>query len=1062
MADELLTQARGPFVGGYTSAIPPFFAKPEQLVGEPGGSDTNSSRDVNIDPFTGGVSKRGPCAIQNDTVTAGNVEVSGLLNARFGAKSRKLFALDSPSMTDNYPVPAILYGEDTNAGFPTADSGFPGTLFVASSNGGGLTDAQKRYSLLEEFGAVAYKSGVSGVGGNPVYGSTDFKLKVVPIWIESGDGVYNRGALTGTAGTDQFMQQFLTCGSRGGVQDQWWYYSPNLRCTPWRWNKRLNEQTASTSEINRIYPTGPLPPLFPPRYDSTSLPTAADGSSWVQGDTFFVSVLFQFADGSYSAPFIPRAINPVLTTGLGLVTVGAISATPTLKYPYIVYRNIPIGPEGTVARVLLRSPKQNRTASTDTITVSPLDLRVIGVLKNNTQDAFIDYNGDDKGLLEDDDVVRVDYQMPRRARYIGTGDQRVVISHTLPNTAAILLSLINVNGGGALNYDLNVPDTSDVPYSDAEAHLVRITSTDLELHYNPVGAPVYDTAPTYSGTLNGNAVKFPFATYTTLGAMVDAINKTTGSSNCEQWGAQLAPGIDDTMPSSYLTLTTMAITSTTSFPSNTTTVTSSALFGPVGVGMRVSGTGITAGTYVVSKASASSLTISTGATAAGAVSLTFYQETGDNAIVTGGTLGYMRCFGPNLPILLHVKPSALPDYAVADKAAVHFTTSSPGANSSGTSMAPNSWLAGNKRVPVSSSRSVMKRSCTGIVDMEGTAVIAYSDGIYMLKNVRGANTGEDEDMRLFTINEGRGCVSYLGLVSGNAWAAYPTPEGIFACDKTGREFTVSGDVFNPSDNMGDLAYELKTSAASAASDSDDQYLSMAVMGSKLAVSYRNTAASAGRGLLLYDFSPGIEASGVEELIEPTSKRPYIWSPPHVHNPVGSVNVPVGAMGSIRNASGRIDYIAFDGNLGTNDGRFDRLNATTTWGGTTITVGDNNLESFFGYAIPAPLVPQEFMSLLPQDCEVTHLSTTGGASILYYANDQTPSFVTTAGFTSALPATAAKTRYQKQIVPIAQGLRGRTDMFWARWRAAADASTTTRLYRIVFRYKESEATVLSSS
>jgi hypothetical protein len=111
-----LKALRGPWVGGYTSSVPPFFARPDQLVGEPTGQDTNSSRDCVIDPFTGGVSKRSGCLIQDDTETAG-VTTTGLLNAKWGAKSRKIFALDSPSMDDGYPVP--------NPGQRRYERGFP-------------------------------------------------------------------------------------------------------------------------------------------------------------------------------------------------------------------------------------------------------------------------------------------------------------------------------------------------------------------------------------------------------------------------------------------------------------------------------------------------------------------------------------------------------------------------------------------------------------------------------------------------------------------------------------------------------------------------------------------------------------------------------------------------------------------------------------------------------------------------------------------------------------------------------------------------------------------------
>jgi hypothetical protein len=356
-------------------------------------------------------------------------------------------------------------------------------------------------------------------------------------------------------------------------------------------------------------------------------------------------------------------------------------------------------------------------------------------------------------------------------------------------------------------------------------------------------------------------------------------------------------------------------------------------------------------------------------------------------------------------------------------------------------------VAGNKRVPVSSSRSVMKRTCTGIVDMEGTALIAYSDGIYMLVNRRGANTGEDEDYRLFTINEGRGCISYLGLTSGNGWAAYPTTEGIVVTDKTGREFIISGDVYNPSDGLGDLAYEINMSAASAASDSDDQYLSMMVMGSKLAVAFRTQQTYPGK-VLFYDFSPGIEASGVEELINPETKRPYIWSPPATYGGGEQQSYPFGAMGSIRNASGRLDYLCTDDtetSSRTGDGRLDQINTGNT---------DNGYE-YVPYAVVAPFSASEFMAMSPQRLEVVHTSVAGGASTMMFANDQVPSFNNDPYFLRALPVVAAKTQYQKQNVPIAAGQRGKTDMFWILWKGHQSGNTSTRFYKLTLQYDEVE-------
>lgn len=1017
MPDAPLMATRGPWVGGYTSSVPPFMARPDQLVGATDGSDTNSSRDCFIDPFTGGVSKRPGSAIVGDTVDGSGVEVSGIYNTNLGVKTRQLFALDSPSLDDGYPTVASLWGLDTNAGFPAADVGFPASVYVRSTNAGAIAsgEAARNYSLLEEFAdGVTYSSSPSGAPSAATY-----RVKVVPVWMESGDGVYMRGAVGA-------HQAFMFAGSRNVLQTQNWIYAPSLRATPSRWNKRFSETSAIGTSTVRIFPTGPFPPLWPPQKDT--LPSATNGSSWVDGDTYYISVMFQFEDGSYSLPFIPRPIQASgLTSGLGLITVGTIGGTN--KYPYVPYKNIPLGPEGTVARILLRTPKQNRAAATDTVTVSPLDLRIIGVLRNNTQTDYNDYGGDDDSLLEDTDVVRFDYVCPRRARYIGTGDQRVLISYTLPNTAAILLAPCGINAA----YDRNHADTNDNCYGSSGSY-VRITSTQLELHYNAGAAPDF-VAP-------GNAIAFSFATYTTLETLVDAINATVSGDLGRQWAAQLAPGIDGSMPSASLTLTTMDIASNTN-TSTPRTLTSSALFGPVGIGMKVTGTGIAAGSYVVSKQSNSSITISANTTATGAATLTFYQDTGDNGFVTGGTVGYLRAFSGTYPLLLHMKPSAFPGYATPDKTSLYFTVSSPGAATSGISLAPNSWVAGNRRLPHASPRQQHARVCMGITDIEGAAIVAFNDGVHLFANRRGANSGEDFDYRLFTVNDTRGVVSPLALTSGNGWAAYCTSEGIVCVDKNLREFMLSGDIHNPTDGKGDLSGAIRSSMAAAAKDADDYAISMGVFGSRLVVCYTTVAGDSAQ-VLYYDFSPGVEASGVEELLNPETKRAYIWSPPAAY--LGSVLALYGpaAIGSIVNASGRLDYIAFDTNAASFDGRIEQVGTGTTDDGFSITSS----------AVMTPFVASEFKRLSPQRCEVTHLRTdgTGGTSVVEFANDQEPTF--NASLQRALPSDATKTQFQKQTIAIDQGQRGVTDLFWARWRNSI-ANSENRIWRLVLQYDETE-------
>ena len=260
-------------------------------------------------------------------------------------------------------------------------------------------------------------------------------------------------------------------------------------------------------------------------------------------------------------------------------------------------------------------------------------------------------------------------------------------------------------------------------------------------------------------------------------------------------------------------------------------------------------------------------------------------------------------------------------------------------------------------------------------------------------------------------------------------------------DKNLREFCISGDIHNPTDGKGDLSYSIVQSIAAAAKDADLSYVTLGVFGSRLAVAVLGESQNNNR-VLYYDFSPGVEASGVEELLNPETKRAYIWSPPAVYT--SSAGLPnASAMGSVVNSSGRLDYMAYDTTSASFSGRIDQVGTGTTDNGLTVT----------SYAVMAPFVASEFKRLSPQRCEVTHLRAvaTSGISAIDFANDQTPTFNTTT-LTRILPVNASKTQFQKQVVPIDQGQRGVTDLFWAQWRNNI-ASTANRIWRLVLQYDE---------
>lgn len=1055
---------RGPWQDGYTSSVEPFMAGVTQIVGETSGADDNSSRNVVLDPFTGAVVRRLGCSIQTDAVTSvggvGGTENDGLLDSKWSAKARQLFALDSPSLADGFPTTAVLYGNDSTK---------RGTIYLKSTNSGATTNALRNYSLLEEFsdGNTYSNDPATDTGGSK------YRLKVVPTFVDSGAGLYNRGA-------HAFHRNFLTSGSRGVLQTTNWLYAPNYYGNPFRWNKRFNESGTVGSETVRVFPTGPWQPLFPPTVETGTVVTSS--GNWLEGDSFYCSVLYQFEDGSYSAPLIPRAPNDILngasgvSNGLGFVSLG--TPTGSTQYKHLLWRNIPIGPAGTIARILLRTPKQHLTKSSDTLTITPLDLRIVAVINNNRETTYYDYAGDDNSLVEDADVVRLDHVLPRRSRYIGTGDQRAVISHTLPNQSAIMLTPIHDMASSAVDYAYNLTDNSDALYS-ATAYYFRVVYSDRAIAPGLFIPSIRLYRVTASGTATSgtNYVSYGIGTASTLEQLVDYINSTKTSlalySVCGKWAAQLAPGVDGSLSLYSLSPTCLEVQSVVATNGSSVVTVSSQTAAdmiPLGAMFSNENSGLAstfaAGTYVVSK-SGTSITLSASSSSTVTRHSSFSSDTGDEGYITydsnetyGARVGgFVRCFGSSFPGVIYMKPYEFDTASsyyntnalTPDRTSVYFTLSSPGETKSGTSLAPNAWVSGNRRMPHSSPNQTLSRRSVGIVDMEGAALIAYTDGIYMLANQRGSNTGEDEDTRLFTVNDTRGCISHRGVVSGHGWAAYATLDGIVVTDKSRREFNISKSIYNRSTGAGDLSYEIGKSSASTASDSDDQYLVLAVLGSRLAVACRYQQVFTGGGgvtladaskVLYYDFSQGIEASGIDELVGGELSKVYGWSAPCVYN-FNHTNHVIGAMGSVfKTTLG--DYIAVDSNSGgTGDGRIDLVNS-------------GNYDNGYDYpaqAVMPPLLPSDFALLKPQVIEATHFtpSGTGQDTVLDFSNTQGPSFATTL-YRKLASDTTNKPRFFKQVVPIDSTQRVITDSFWIRWKTVAGEN---KLWRIVLRYAEAK-------
>ena len=849
------------------------------------------SQNYLVDPVAGGAFKRS--GVTN--ATGDNIDIvtgrctAGLLESTPEYVPCRLRSFKSDALADGalggYPTPSVLYRrEASSTSWPTVDDGVFGTDYVRR--------ASTNYTLLSEFGSTAYPTG----GG--AHGS-EIKYKVAPFWYESGEGGYSRGAT-------EFTRRFVASGSWDTMDAGRWRYYPNLRGTPLRWDGGCNDSFASVANSIRVTPTGPMPPAWMPTL-ATGTSVAAAGLAaaggtavypWAEGDSFYYSVIFQFEDGSYSAPVIPRSPNATLTSGYGWKVLGTPAATPANYYKTVEWTNIPIGPAGTTARVLLRTRKQAQTSATGLVTVDISDLRVCGVLKNNTQKSFSDSLADDDGLLLNEDVVRFDTIVPPRARYIGTGDNRCLVGYTLPNPCAIQLTIAGISA----DYDMNL-DESATGISGTTSALYRVTASALELIVASAGAALATTSIALSSTK-------------TLQEVVDEVNATVRDATHGQFRAQLCSGVDPTAASNGLCPTVQDVATCTA--TGTSLANGGVGFAAIPLGAKCyAAAGMTAGTYVVSK-TATTITLSAASTTA-AATVTFYADCGDEACVTtAGSKGWIRVFGPSYPPgFVYFKRSAMAGYDRPAKDRLYFTSSSPGAASTGVSLAPNLWVASNRRDGVNSPGQVM-----GIVDIQGAAVIAYRKRIALFINERGSNTAEDFDCRVQTINDSRGCVSPWSVVSVNGCAVYATNVGLVATDKSKREILLTADEYQPIRAKGNMAFEFPKCVAAAASDSPDCWMAGAQWGNRLVYAYRLSASS--YGFSVYDFSLGTDASGLESLANPDSRRPYGWSATCRMQSGASTAMGPRALGAVSASDGLRLYGAINDNNGAADGRVDQL------------------------------------------------------------------------------------------------------------------------------------------
>lgn len=454
-------------------------------------------------------------------------------------RGRQIIGIRARQLTDVSQHPCVLFTDDS--------SDKRGEVATLDS------DNADWYSLGQEYGTTHYPS--TGFGATTAKDGTDYTnvhFRWCPMW--------TNGALTAryVRGITASDRQLMFAGGRANIEAGEWLYGMT-DASPWMWRKTWNFATGSGTNVNRLRCWGHQVPLFHPTIAVAG--GTASVKAWRANATVYYSCAFLFEDGSIG-PFtdISDSVAEAMTNG----TRGRYLIPATFAYyTNVALTNIPRGGKGVIGRVIARTKQIDSTAYQATFPGFN-DLRVVTIIRNNTQTTFDDYQGDDETLIATPDLVRIDLKWPRRGKYIVANDSRFLMCGGLkPNPAAIIVAPTGITASRDINaigtsYD-GTKATDDPDSQRSDEYLATpgtrgffaelVTSTFRMTYYNGASAAVKTVAVNSGGA------------YFTLQQLVDSINQTTVADNGKEWAAHLAPGVDGTTLCNKLAFFTSSVAS---------------------------------------------------------------------------------------------------------------------------------------------------------------------------------------------------------------------------------------------------------------------------------------------------------------------------------------------------------------------------------------------------------------------------------------------------------------------------------------------------------------------
>lgn len=298
---------------------------------------------------------------------------------------------------------------------------------------------------------------------------------------------------------------------------------------------------------------------------------------------------------------------------------------------------------------------------------------------------------------------------------------------------------------------------------------------------------------------------------------------------------------------------------------------------------------------------------------------------GDNALTNPAQNGSMRTFAQGYPAVLQWEPEIyITREPSPDRDGIYFSRGAPESAAAGVTAAPNFWVAGNYRKPPEYSGPLM-----GFAPVEDGMVAFFTDKIWLIRNTRDFRSGRDEDFYMVQISND-GCIAWDSIVEFNNAVGWLSRKGYKVWGPDVGEQLISNAIYDPTEGVGDLAYEIGKCMASAPADTDDMRFHAHNFGSCLVIKFRSSASVTVPDLELeYDFSEGSQSGGARELFRNGDPNtPFGWSTPFRR--------PGEAMGHYRGSSGMVKLHAIETAGSTGSGRIDQLDTGYQDNGTAIT------------------------------------------------------------------------------------------------------------------------------